>query len=79
MTSDKRFKELKDHLRLASSMVEKLISGEANIEYCDIKSFLEFQVGCALIEVFKLTKENPCGTLGWILERLTKERRNDRP
>lgn len=63
MTSDKRFKELKDHLRLASLVVEKLISGEANIEYCDIQCLLEFQVSCALVEVFKLTKENPCGTL----------------
>lgn len=66
--TDEKFKDLKQHLRIAMTMVEKLESGEANFDYEDIKSFLEFNVGCALIEVFRLAKKDPCATLAWILK-----------
>ena len=65
---DKRFRSLKAYLETAMTMVEKLENGEANIDYEDIKSFLEFNVGCALIEVFGLAKKDPCATLAWILK-----------
>ena len=62
------FKDLSRNLMLALALVEKLEAGEKSIEDEAVRDFLTFRVGYALREVFRLTKEDPTGTLVWIKE-----------
>lgn len=72
----KQFKDLSGHLLLAMALVEQLEAGKKRIDDEDAQTFLTFEVGCALIDVFRLTGEDPTGTLIWIKEMSKQEKNN---
>ena len=70
---NEQFDVLKGHLQDVLKTVEKLESGKVENDYMSVLELVEFEVGCALIDVFNLTKREPKATLDWISDMCKEE------